>query len=70
MFEKDDTVASLSSIFKWSKASFLREGGIAAFVNKYKQVTCHQQHYLSKSICGIGNGMTTSRFARSCQLIN
>ena len=38
VFEKDDTVASLSSIFKWSKASFAREGGIVAFVNKYKQV--------------------------------
>ena len=46
MFEKDDTVASLSSIFKWSKASFLREGGITAFVNKYKQVAC-PQHYQS-----------------------
>ena len=39
MFEKDDTVASLSSIFKWTKASFAQDGGIAAFVNKYKQVT-------------------------------
>lgn len=45
VFEKDDTVASLSSIFKWSKASFAREGGIAAFVNKYKQVTQHHQRF-------------------------
>ncbi|KAL3137307.1 hypothetical protein ABBQ32_006847 [Trebouxia sp. C0010 RCD-2024] len=37
VFEKDDTVASVSSVFKWSKASFAREGGIAAFVNQYKQ---------------------------------
>lgn len=38
VFEKDDTVASLSSIFKWGKGSFGRDGGIVAFVNKYKQV--------------------------------
>ena len=38
MFEKDDTVASLSSIFKWGKANFARDGGIPSFVNKYKQV--------------------------------
>ena len=42
-FVQDDTVASLSSIFKWGKASFAREGGIAAFVNKYKQVLQHLQ---------------------------
>ncbi|KAL0044417.1 hypothetical protein WJX82_005164 [Trebouxia sp. C0006] len=37
VFEKDDTVASLSSIFKWGKANFAKDGGIPFFVNKYKQ---------------------------------
>lgn len=50
MFEKDDTVASLSSVFKWSKAIFLRDGGIAAFVNKYKQVRYPYQQLLFQKL--------------------
>lgn len=38
VFEKGDTVASLSAVFKSGKAAVAKAGGLPAFINQYKQV--------------------------------
>ena len=38
VFEQDDHVASLSSVFKSGKAAFAKAGGLPAVINQYKQV--------------------------------
>lgn len=38
VFEQDDTVASLSAVFKSGKAAFAKSSGLIAFINQFKQV--------------------------------